>query len=262
MKLSYLQQGFGSRLPLVLLHPYPLNARFWSNQLSGLSKDRHVIAPNFRGYGSSSADGPDEFTVERFASDVRKTLHTAQIPKAIFAGCSMGGYVLFELWRQAPELIDSMILADTKADADTDAAKARRLETIENVKKVGTVELPDTVAGFLSDATKTNCPSVEREVRMWASEAKAETVTKSLQMLVNRPDSTPTLSTINVPTLILVGEEDKITPPDDARKMETIIADASMVVVPNAGHLSPLENPRVVNEAITEFLAETEPAIS
>src|SRR5690606_26649847 len=110
MKLSYLQQGFGTALPLVLLHPFPLHSHFWRNQLSGLSKNRHVIAPSFRGYGASILEPSDPITIAACATDIRKTVKNLKISRAIFAGCSMGGYILFELWRQEKDLIAGMAL--------------------------------------------------------------------------------------------------------------------------------------------------------
>lgn len=260
MKLSYLQQGFGSGLPLVLLHPYPMNAKFWCNQLASLSKTRHVIAPNFRGYGATRVEPQDEFSMERFATDIRKTLATAQIPKAIFGGCSWGGYVLFELWRQQPDLIGGLILCDTRAEADTEQARARRLEQVDHVRKAGTAELPDTAVGFLSENVRLNNHAVVNDVRAWAQEPNCDTIIKSLEMLAARPDSTPTLATITVPTLVMVGAEDQVTPLDCAQRLADGIADSSLVIVPDAGHYAPLENPAVVNEAILDFLAT--PAIA
>lgn len=257
MKLSYLQQGFGAELPLVLLHPFPLNARFWSNQLAGFSRTRHVIAPYFRGFGALPIEPEDEISIERFAGDIQKTLKSAQISKAVFAGCSLGGYVLFELWRQAPEVVAGFIFADTRAEADSDEARGKRRDLIEKIREVGTADLPDIAAGFLSEKTRQARPSVENDVRAWAKEPSCNVIIKSVEMLANRPDSVPTLATIDVPTLVLVGEEDQVTPPDAAAVIADNIKDASLVTIPDAGHLSPLENPVAVNAAIAEFLPST-----
>ncbi len=260
MKLSYLQQGFGSNLPLVLLHPYPLNARFWSNQLSALSKNRHIIAPHFRGYGATRAESRDEFSIASFANDIRDTLATAQVQKAIFAGCSMGGYVLFELWRQDPALISAMVLVDTKAEPDDEVTKNKRRKLIEQVRSVGTVDLPHASAGMLSGVTQETKPGVVRDVQAWAGEPSCETIIKTLELLANRPDSRATMATINVPTLILVGEKDEVTPPEKSLQMGEAIKGSRVEVISNAGHLAPLENPAAVNAAITAFLQD--PAIS
>lgn len=253
MKLSYLQQGFGTALPLVLLHPFPLNAHFWKNQLSGLSNSRHVIAPNFRGYGASFIDPSDPITVAALASDIKKTLSNAKISKAIFAGCSMGGYVLFELWRQDKDLFAGMALIDTKAQADTAEARQKRADMVENLRKSGTADLPDIAAGMLSDHTRATQPDIERDVRSMAAMPACETVIKTVEMMAARPDSTPTLSQINVPTLVIVGEDDAVTPPQAALYMQNSIAGARLLTVPNAGHYAPLESPAVVNQALSEF---------
>jgi pimeloyl-ACP methyl ester carboxylesterase len=254
MKLSYLQQGFGAKPPVILLHPFPLHSHFWKNQLSGLSKDRHVIAPSFRGYGASVLDPSDHITVETYASDVRKTLRSAKIPKAIFAGCSMGGYVLFELFRQEPEVLAGMVLVDTRAEADTEQARGKRMDLIEKLQQTGTADIPDMAAGYLSDSTREKNPAVERDVRTWAGQASCQSVIKSLEMMAKRPDSTPTLSKINIPTMVLVGENDQVTPVDAARHIANNIDNARLEIIPEAGHLSPLENPAAVNEVMQDFL--------
>lgn len=254
MKLSYLQQGFGAALPLVLLHPFPLNSHFWKNQLSGLSRERHVIAPNFRGYGATVIEASDRISIETFASDIRKTMRNLSVPRAIFAGCSMGGYVLFELWRQEPSLVAGMAFIDTRAEADTEEARQKRMDTIEKIQQAGTADLPGSVADYLSSKTQENAPAVERDVRSWAEEPSCETVIKSLEMLAKRPDSVPTLATINVPTVVIVGEDDKVTPPDAAKVIAENIPESKLAIIPDAGHFSPLENPAAVNQAMQDFL--------
>lgn len=254
MKLSYLQQGFGSALPLVLLHPFPLHSHFWRNQLSGLSRDRHVIAPSFRGYGASIIEPSDPITISACATDIRKTMKNAKIPKAVFAGCSMGGYVLFELWRQEKELVAGLAFMDTRAEADTEEGRNKRMELIEKIRETGTAELPEMVAGYLSKKTRTENPSLERDVRSWAAQASPDSVIKSLQMMADRPDSTPTLAKIDVPTIIVVGEEDKVTPVNAAETIADNIPDATLVTIPGAGHLAPLENSAAVNKAMLDFL--------
>lgn len=256
MKLSYLQQGFGTSLPLVLLHPFPLNSRFWSNQLSGLSHSSHVVAPDFRGYGASTSENLENISIAAFATDIRKTLKGAKISKAIFAGCSMGGYVLFELWRQDPALIAGMAFIDTRAEADTEEARAKRMELIEKIKLSGTADLPDMAAGYMSQATRDTRPAVERDVRSWAQKPSCEVIIRTLEMLARRPDSVATLATITVPTIAIVGEEDKVTPVDAARVIADGVEDARLVTVPGAGHLSPLEDPKAVNAALASLIAE------
>ncbi len=258
MKLSYLQQGFGSALPLVLLHPFPLHSHFWRNQLSGLSRERHVIAPSFRGYGASILEPSDPITIAACATDIRKTMKNLKIPKAIFAGCSMGGYILFEMWRQEKELIAGMALIDTRAEPDDDAAKTKRRDLIEKINETGSSVLPDIVAGYLSETTRLNNPAIERDVRLWASQTSPDTAVKSLQMLADRPDSRPTLSQIDAPTLVIVGEDDNITPPDAAKVINHGIKDSTLVTIPDAGHFAPLENAVAVNQAMNEFMANVD----
>lgn len=259
MKLHY-EESVGSEdlfLPIVCLHAFPVYSHMYWQQVEHLSDQHRILALNFRGYGASAGSfSPDSFNVTQFALDVRDTLREIDIPRAVFVGCSMGGYVLFELWRREPELIAGMVLADTKAEADTEQERAGRYERIEKIKAEGTAGLPDSTAGMLSDKTRSERGQVEVMVRDWATQPTAETITSTLDMLAKRPDSIATLATINVPTLVLVGENDKVTPLANAQTIHEGIVGSTLQVIPAAGHLSPLERPEETNDAIRHFLKE------
>jgi 3-oxoadipate enol-lactonase len=242
---------------LVFLHAYPLNSAMWLNQFEALADKAHQIAPDFRGYGNSLVDEQTPFSFSLFAEDLRETLDALEVQRAILVGCSMGGYAIFEFWRRYPERVQAMILCDTRADADNESVRQRRAEQIRQIETEGSRHLAGGMAQMLlGETTRSARPVITRKVEQWASVPAPSVLVRTLQALAQRPDSRPTLGTITVPVLVIVGEEDKVTPVELSRSMVREIAGARLVTVPQAGHLSPLENPKAVSSAIGEFLAE------
>lgn len=261
MKLACVCKGptDGAKAPLVLLHAYPVDSRMWRHQVEHFSRDRRVAALDMRGYGGSKEYGSDPFTVAQYAADVLETCDGLGIQKAVFAGCSMGGYTIFELWRQAPGRFAAMILCDTRAEADDAQAREKRMQQINIIQQRGTGFLPGFVEdNQLSPHTREQNQELVQEVKSWATEATAGALVRTIQMLADRPDSRETLKTISVPTLVLVGEDDKVTPMSMAKVIAEGIANAKLQSIPRAGHLSPLENPKAVNAAIDALLQEVE----
>lgn len=259
MKLGYQKQVPDSAsdysLPLVLLHAFPLNSEMWRPQLQYFGRTRLVIAPDFRGYGKSDEHDGNEWDVSTYAGDVRDTLQELKITRAVIGGCSMGGYTIFELFRQEPGLFAGMILADTRAEPDTDDGKQKRHQQIQKIQQQGTGFVPDfVVENLLGNYTRRNRPEVVEHVKSIVSNASAGTITSTLRMLATRPDSGPTLPTINIPCLVVVGEEDTVTPRENSERLVRDIPGSQLEIIPNAGHLSPLENPEGFNKAVERFL--------
>jgi 3-oxoadipate enol-lactonase len=174
----------------------------------------------------------------------------------VLAGLSMGGYIAFECWRRRPAAIRGLVLADTRAEADTDEARARRVAMQARARTEGTGAVIDAMLpGLLGATTQTSDPHVAHEVRAWALETPGEAVADALEALRTRPDSRPTLSTITVPTLVIVGVEDTLTPPPAARLIADGVIGASLVEVPAAGHLSNVEQPAAFDTALHRWLA-------
>lgn len=245
--------------PVVFLHAFPVDSRMWRAQLAELGREHDVITIDFRGYGRSVA-GEEPYSMELFARDVLNTLSLLDEPvsRAVFAGCSMGGYVSFEIWRQQPEAVAGLVLCDTRAEADTDDTRQKRCDQVEKIRNEGPDFLPRLMSqNVLGTTTRQQHPELVEEVKGWMGNAPAEVLIRSLQALGERRDSTPLLKEITCPTLVLVGEEDTVTPPECAERMRDAIAGARLTKVPAAGHLSPLENPDAVNSAIDTWLAET-----
>ncbi|MGC8741078.1 MAG: alpha/beta fold hydrolase [Candidatus Sumerlaeaceae bacterium] len=248
----------GQKLPpIVLLHAFPLDGRMWREQMAYLSAHTQVFAPNVRGFGGAigCAEYP-EWSVRAFAWDLLLFLDRNGLDKVILGGCSMGGYIAFEFWRQYPARVAGMILCDTRAEADTEEIRARRREQIERIRREGLGFLANFVEGNLvSPKTRQRNPALVQEIVSWTLQAHPESVIGILEALASRPDSTETLPTINVPVLLLFGADDIVTPKDCGVRMLARLPQATMEIVADAGHLAPIESPEPVNKAIEDYLA-------
>ncbi len=243
--------------PVVFLHAFPVDTRMWRAQIQALTGRVEVITLDMRGYGQTPADDAP-FSIQMFAQDVLETL-SALVPSvgpAIFIGCSMGGYVAFEIFRQNPKAVAGLVLCDTRAEADTPETLSKRREQIDKIESEGSEFFPRLMAqNVLAPVTREKRPDLVEEVKRWMSEPAADVLTRTLEALGQRPDSTATLATTNVPTLVIVGQQDTVTPRDSAERLRDGIPNAVLVEILDAGHLSPLENPAETNQAIDEWLS-------
>ena len=238
----------------MLLHAFPLNARMWEGQLALADRGWRVIAPHFRGFDSGDGDPPAQ-SVDDYAGDVVDLLDALHIHEAVVGGLSMGGYVAFALLRHAARYIQGLILADTKAPADTPEGVEGRKRMIELVGSKGPAAVAEEmIPKLLGETTRRTRPEVVERVRALATSSSAEAIAGALRALMTRPDATPQLPTIHVPTLVVVGEEDTVTPRAAAEEMHRGIAGSELVVIPAAGHLSNLEQPAAFDAALARFL--------
>jgi pimeloyl-ACP methyl ester carboxylesterase len=238
----------------VLLHAFPLNARMWEGQLALADRGWRVIAPHFRGFDGGKDDSPAQ-SVDDYAGDVVDLLDALHIHEAVVGGLSMGGYVAFALLRHAARYIQGLILADTKAPADTPEAVEGRKRMIDLVGSKGPAAVAEEmIPKLLGETTRRTRPEVVDRVRALATSSSAEAIAGALRALMTRPDATPQLPTIHVPTLVVVGEEDTVTPRAAAEEMHRDIAGSELVVIPAAGHLSNLEQPAAFDAALARFL--------
>jgi 3-oxoadipate enol-lactonase len=243
----------GTGPPIVFLHGFPLDSTMWAPQTSALADAFRCITIDMRGFGESSATPP--LTIDRYADDVVAVLDLLGVATATIVGLSMGGYIAFALWRRAPHRVSALVLADTRADVDTAETRQRRHELIALARSDGAGAVVERqLVGLLGKSTRERRPDVEETVRTIARSATADGIVGALEAMLGRPDSTPTLSTINVPTLIVVGDEDVITPPKEARSMHAAIEGSRLEVLAQAGHLSNLERPAAFNAVVREFL--------
>ena len=250
--LAYDECGAG--LPVVLLHGFPHDRTLWSPQMGAFVDQCRCIAPDLRGFGDSRVEPP--YTMDRYADDVVELLDKLGIERAVIGGLSMGGYIAFAIWRRHRARVRALMLADTRASADTDENRAARRAQIELVRSRGAAVLAaQLVPGQLGARTRERHPDIVEVVRDMVARAPIEGIVGALEAMIARPDSTPTLGTIDVPALILVGEDDKLTPPADAAKLHAAIRGSSLETITGAGHLSNIERPAAFNHVISEFLA-------
>ena len=243
-----------SRGVLVLLHAFPLDARLWERQLALSEHGWRVIAPHFRGFAGGSGDPPAD-SIDDYAGDVVDLLDALHVHEAVIGGLSMGGYVAFALLRLAARYVRGLILADTKAQADTAEGVEGRKRMIELVGAKGPAAVAEEMLPkLLGDTTRRTRPAVVEQVRSLATSSSAEAIAGALRVLMTRPDSTPQLASIHVPTLIVVGDEDTVTPPSAAAEMHRAIAGSELVTIRGAGHLTNLEQPDPFDAAVANFL--------
>ena len=250
-----LASDFSPYRPVVLLHAFPLNRRMWDAQVTLLQRQGYSpLALDLPGFGDSPLAGSADLA--GFARAVLQTLDELQVRRAAWVGLSMGGYVLFRILAMAPERVGALVLADTRAEPDGPEARQRRFDQASRVAAQGPSALADSfVASAVGAGTRARAPEVAERVRRWVSEARVAGIVHALHAMAARPDSTPLLGSITVPTLVLVGREDTLTPPDVAQAMAARIPGARCHVIEGAGHLANLEAPEAFNRLLLDFLA-------
>ena len=257
-RLRYLEAappaGERPRGTLVLLHAFPLSARMWEAQLALADGGWRVIAPQLRGFDGGSGD-PAASSIDDYAGDVIDLLDGLHVTQAVVGGLSMGGYVAFGLLRLAKRYVQGLILADTRAEADTPEVIAGRTRLLQLIQDTGPSGVADEmIPKLLGETTRQARPAVVDAVRALILSSSAAAMTGATRALMTRPDSTPLLASIHVPTLIVVGEQDAITPPAAAESLHRAIAGSELVRIPQAGHLSSLEQPAIFSAALAAFL--------
>lgn len=243
-------ESVGSGHPLVLLHAFPFDSRMWRETAAALAKRAQVITPDLRGFGHSDL-GSDRYSIADLADDVAALLDALSIPKATVGGMSMGGYVSLAFAARHGQRLHSLILADTKAAADSPEARQSRVGAISLVESEGVGAMLDRQIPRLLSANASD--ALRAKVRRLGEQAPA-TVIAGIRALRDRPDRTPELASISVPTLLVVGTDDVLSPPAEAEDMAARIPHTRVVLVPGAGHLSNLENPDAFNAALMGFL--------
>lgn len=235
---------------VVLVHGYPLDGAMWSGVARALSSRFRVLKPDLPGRGETPADSAG--TIDGYADFLAAILE--RLPEgAGLAGFSMGGYVALALVRRRPPNLKALALVDTRATADDEAGRGKRDEAIATVRSGGVAPIAEAmVPKLLSSESLSNRDLVER-LRRIISRQKPATVEGDLTAMRDRPDSRDSLAQIAVPTLVLVGEADALTPPADSQAMAAAIPGAKLVTVPGAGHLTPMERPGAVAAALGEF---------
>ena len=244
----------GTGLPVVFLHAFPLNRTMWEPQISALVGDCRCISIDVRGFGQSTAAPP--YTVDRYADDVAAVLDGLQIQRSVIVGLSMGGYVAFAMWRRHRDRIRGLVLADTRAGADTIETVGRRRELIEIAETQGSTAVANRqISALVGKTTRDKRPDIYDAVHRMIAESSVEGITGALEAMIQRPDSSDTCTTIDVPTLVIVGDEDVPTPVAEARALAALIPGSRLEILTQAGHVSNVERPAAFNTVVSEFLA-------
>ena len=247
-------EDVGNGPPVVLLHPFPVNRDFWKLIEAMLSSRYRLIVPDLRGHGDSGV-GEGPATMAKHARDLQRLLDTVGAGKATFVGVSIGGYILFEFWRHARERVTALALCNTKAQADTEEAKANRLKVAAHVLEQGTEPFIEGMLGkLLGKTTISTRPDLLEGARRMMRKMSAEDVSLVQRGMAERPDSVGDLKTIAVPTLIVIGQEDTVATAADGELMRQHISGSRMKVVPKAGHYSPWEQPEAAGGLLRQFL--------
>lgn len=250
--IFYTVQGDGA--PVVLLHPFPANHRFWLPVLELLSSRYRFIVPDLRGLGASTIGGGPA-TMEKHAEDIRRVCDDAGIGKPVLIGVSIGGYILFEFWRRSRERVGAVVFSNTKAGADSEDVRKGRLEVAEQVLQRGPEFFIDAqIPKLLGESTRRNRPDIAEEAREVMMASTGAGIAANQHGMAERPDSTATLSRINVPALFIGGSEDVLSPPEEIERMHKAARGSQMRIIPAAGHYAAFEKPEEYASILREFL--------
>lgn len=254
VRYRVMDDGIGPAI--LFVHGFPLDHTMWAAQIEEFSKTHRVIAPDLRGFGGT--DGAlYSVSMEQFADDLNELLLALQVDRPItFCGLSMGGYVGWQFALRHPHWLGRLIACDTRAAADSAEAAANRLKMADIVVKEG----PGPVAvammpKLFAPATTQTRPAITDQVRQMVMRTNPIAIAAAHRGMAVRPDVTGQLATFRFPTLVIVGEHDLISPAAEMKTIAESLPNAKFVVIPDAGHMSPMEDPSAVNRAIREFLA-------
>jgi 3-oxoadipate enol-lactonase len=254
IRIGYDDAGRG--LPVVFLHGFPHDRTLWSHQRVALASRIRCIVPDLRGFGESTGIAHD---IDLYADDTVRLLDVLEIEDAVVCGLSMGGYVAMALWRRHPARVRGLVLCDTRAGADSAEQRAARNDLIARARAEGATAVADLQIGkMVGPDTHANRPDVVDTMRAMMARQSVGAITGALQALRDRPDSRETIGSITVPTLVIVGEDDVLTPPSEAKAMMALLpaaAGARLETIEGAGHVSCIERPAAVTHALADFLA-------
>jgi pimeloyl-ACP methyl ester carboxylesterase len=254
MRLAYTDQGHGPAV--VLLHGSPLCREFWKEQIDGIGSIYRVIAPDLRGHGESPAPEGD-YTIDEMADDVVELLDGLSLTMpVVVGGIALGGYVALSMLARYPDRVRGLMLMDTRAGADTPEAAAEREKAKQAILAAGRLgpEMEPMLPRQFARKTLEEQPERVTALRKLMERNTVTGIVAAMGAMARRPDRRAALATTRVPTLVLVGEEDAITPPAEAQEIAKITPGARLRVIPDAGHFAPYENYPVVNAEILQFL--------
>ena len=246
----------GSGRPVILLHGYPFNRTLWDDQVSALKDHFRVITPDLRGFGESDTS-EEPTTIARMAQDVARLMDALDIQRSTIGGLSMGGYVVLSFYKQFAERVDALVLADTRPQPDTEEGKQLRLKQREQILRDGMAETAHAMLPkLLTPENISTRPDLVKRIHDMIMGTKPAGAAAALMAMASREDQTELLPKIAVPTLIVVGREDPLTPVGDSQLMHERIADSRLVVLEDAAHVSNFEQAKSFNGLLRSFVAK------
>lgn len=248
--------GSNNSKPIIFIHGFPYDHSMWQKQIEEFGNDYFCVSYDVRGLGESPTDD-GQFTMEAFVDDLEMILDGLKLEKSILCGLSMGGYISLRAVERFQNKFSALILCDTKSEADNNEGKLKRAAAIRQINSGGFAEF---VESFIRNCFSEKFINEQKEeYKKIVDRSKKNSplgVKGCLLAMAGRTDTTGSLNKINLPTLLICGREDKLTPPDIMKSMSDKISRAKFSIVENAGHMSPVEQPAVVNKAIKDFLTE------
>ncbi|MHB1685906.1 MAG: alpha/beta fold hydrolase [Ignavibacteriaceae bacterium] len=253
--LSIFPVGDKKNSPIIFVHGFPYDHEMWNNQVTELSGKYFCVTYDIRGLGASPA-GDGQYTMESFTDDLENIIAELNLNKPALCGLSMGGYISLRAVERMEEKFSALILCDTKSEADTNEGKLKRAEGVKKINTEGIetfvkVTVPNT---FTGESIKNS--NRYQEILKRSLHSNPVGVKGCLLAMAGRTDTTSYLPKIKIPTLVICGEKDRLSPPESMKAMTDKINGAEFMLVPNAAHMSPVENPEVVNKAISYFLGK------
>jgi pimeloyl-ACP methyl ester carboxylesterase len=247
----------GDGLPVVLLHAFPLSSAMWLEQRNGLADTCRVVTPDLRGFGGSQL-GFDEPSLDLMADDVASLLDRLELPGVLLGGLSMGGYVAMAFLRRHPGRVSALLLADTKASADPQPAKDKRLRIASTLVDDGSAQvlIDEVLPSLIGETTRREQPLVQGRVRALVEAAPPQAAAWAQRAMADRPDSLDTLRGVDVPAVVILGEEDELASRADGEAMVDALPQGRLVMVPGAGHLTAVEAPDAFSTAVRELVKQ------
>jgi len=254
--LTVFAEGEANNKSIVFIHGYPYDHLMWDEQVKAFSKNYYCIRYDIRGLGSSPA-GDGQFTIEMFVDDLEKIIDELKIDKPVLCGLSMGGYISLRTIERMEEKFSGLILCDTKSLADDNNGKLKRAEGIKNINEKGKeIFVEEFVRNCFAENFIKDFPNEYEKVLARSKQTSAVGLKGCLLAMAGRTDTTGYLQQIKIPALVVCGSEDKLTPPAVMKSMSEQIKNSEFIVVEDAGHMTPVEKPEIVNTAINDFLTK------
>ena len=254
LMVSYNDEGPDGAPVVLFIHGFPLNKSMWNAQFEVLKPTHRVIAYDVRGHGNSEP-GTEDFSIELFVEDLLGFMDTLQLDQVILCGLSMGGYIALNAIEKHPERFIGLVLSDTQCLADTPEAIEKRMAAIESIREEGAeVYLEQSIQNLFAEASFETKQIEIDSIKEMMSKTTAQSLCNTLHALSVRKETCSKLSELAVPILILVGKEDKITPPSVARLMLDKTQHSTLIIIEHAGHLANIENPHEFNQQLVEFV--------